>query len=178
MSETGAITRCYSLRYERASAHPVARVWGAITEGGEVSRWMGYSARVDLRVGGEYFVDFSRASPENLDGVIVAVEHEALLRYVWGLSVIEWKLVAAGAGCSYTFVHHGMPRRDIPDEEGVAVGWHAWLDSLERVLTAGRPGTVAENAADYERLSGLYRPLVAEVLGARESRPMATEQSA
>jgi hypothetical protein len=36
---------------------------------------MSHAERVDLRVGGDCFVDFSRTTPaENLDGVIVKVD--------------------------------------------------------------------------------------------------------
>ena len=64
VKELGEITRCYSLRYERRSKHPPERLWRAITDPGELSRWMSYPARVELRIGGDYFVDFSRRSPE------------------------------------------------------------------------------------------------------------------
>ena len=60
MNELGEITRCYSLRYERRSKHSPERLWRALTDQSELSRWMSYPARVDLRVGGDYAVDFSR----------------------------------------------------------------------------------------------------------------------
>ena len=44
---------------------------------------MTYPARIDLRVGGDYFVDFGRTHEGELDGVIVKVVPERLLRYAW-----------------------------------------------------------------------------------------------
>jgi len=165
MSELGELTRCYTIAFERRSKHPSERLWRAITDPGRVSKWMQYPARIDLRVGGDYFVDFSRTSPENLDGVIVRVEPERTLAYVWGVSVVEWKLEPDGSGCRYTFVHHGMPRRDVDDEEGVAAGWHLWLDDLESVLDGATPGP--EDPGVYAELSVPYRERLAEVMGPR-----------
>jgi uncharacterized protein YndB with AHSA1/START domain len=158
--EIGEITRCYSLRYERTSKHPPARLWRAITDPAEVTRWMAYPARIDLRVGGAYFVDFSRTAEGSLDGVIVRVEPDRQLAYAWGTSVVEWTLAPDGSGCRYTFLHHGMSRRDIPDEEGVAVGWHLWLDDLE-----GHVSDTRASRANADELARDYRRRLDVVLG-------------
>ncbi len=131
MSDLGEITRCYTMTFERRSKHPAAKLWRSITDPGEVSKWMGYPARIDLRVGGDWYVDFSRSDAGELDGVIVRVEAERRLAYVWGLSIIEWHLEPNGDGCRYTFVHHGQPPGLVPEEEGLAAGWHGWLDDLD-----------------------------------------------
>ena len=165
MNDLGEITRCYSLRYERRSKHSPERLWRAITDASELSRWMSYPARVDLRVGGDYTVDFSRTSEGTLDGVIVRIEPARRLAYAWGTSVIEWTLEPDGDGCRYTFAHHGMARRDIPDEEGVAVGWHLWLDDFEAHLSGALPTLDASRTRSRE-LAKTYRARLDEVLGA------------
>lgn len=164
--ELGEITRCYNILYERRSKHSVARVWRAITDPGELSRWMRYPVRVDLRVGGDYFVDFQDDSPEGLDGIITAIEPERRLTYAWGLSVLEWKLEPdeATGGCTYTFLHHGMPVRGIPDEEGVAAGWHVWLDELEDHLD-GRSISRESSSARYAALCPCYRARIEAAIG-------------
>ena len=164
MSELGEITRCYTMTYERRSKHAADRLWRAITDSGEVASWMGYHARIDLRIGGDYFVDFTPTSDENLDGILVRIEPAHQLTYVWGLSVVEWTLEPDGDGCRYTFVHHGMPRRDIPDEQGVAFGWHLWLDDLENYLSGVSPSE-EEKRTQYKGMSEAYGKRLDVVLG-------------
>lgn len=92
---------------------------------------MGYPAEVDLRVGGEWHVDFGRTGDGELPGIIVRVEPEKVLAYAWGLSVCEWTIEPAPDGCDYTFVQAGLAFRDIDDDEGLTAGWHEFLDRLD-----------------------------------------------
>ena len=62
----GKITRCYTIRYDRHSKHSPSRLWAAITRADEVSAWMDYPAKIDLRVGGEWHVDFGRTGDGEL----------------------------------------------------------------------------------------------------------------
>lgn len=188
MTDLGTIDICYRFTITRTSKHSPARLWRAITDPGEVSAWMSYPAQVDLRVGGRYFVDFTRTAipggassaeapggvPDDatLNGIIVAVEPERLLRYVWGNSVVDWAMAPAGEGCRHTFSQNGLYPRDIPDEEGLAGGWHAFLEDLDRYLDTGAPTSLEprprESRAGERRwleLSALYRPLLREALG-------------
>ncbi len=138
MTRLGEITPCYTMRFERESKHPAARLWRAITDPAEVTQWMGMpSARIDLRVGGDYHVDFNPREAGMLDGVIVRVEEERTLAYVWGVSVLEWTITPLGEGCRFTFVHHGQPPGMVDEEAGIAAGWHEWLDDLGAHLDGG-----------------------------------------
>jgi len=147
MTELGEITSCYTMTWVRKSRHAPARLWHCITDADQITRWMSYPARIDLRVGGEFFVDFSRTAPpgHHLEGVIVKVEPEQRFTYVWGLSVIEWRIEPdpAGDGCTYTFVHHGQPPPEDPEREDIAAGWHLWLDDFDAHLDGNAPSTVA-----------------------------------
>lgn len=164
MSELGEITRCYSLLYRRRSKHSAERPWRAITDSAEVSRWMTYPAHIELRVAGEYRVDFARTNDGVLDGVIVRIEPGRQLAYAWGTSVVEWSLAPDGAHCRYTFLHHGMSRREIPDEAGVAVGWHLWLDDVEHHLSGERMLDDLSTKARAAELEQRYRPRLDQVL--------------
>ncbi len=165
MSELGEITRCYTMTFERRSAHSAQRLWRAITSADEVARWMGYPARIDLRVGGDWHVDFtSKGAKEDLDGVIVRIEPERRLACVWGLSVLEWRLEADGRGCRYTFVHHGQAPGLVEEEEGLVAGWHAFLDDLAGHLEGVYPDP-EENSAKWQTLKEPYRARVEAVLG-------------
>lgn len=167
MSELGEITRCYTMRFERRSAHSAQRLWRAITEAEEVARWMGYPARIDLRVGGNWHVEFTRkGGGEDLAGIIVRVEAERTLAYVWGLAVVEWRLEPDGDGCRYTFVHHGQVPGLVDEEEGLVAGWHAFLDDLDGHLD-GVYLDPEENSAKWQTLKKPYRARLDAALAER-----------
>ena len=155
----GTITRSYTMTFERHSKHSPARLWRAITEADEVSAWMDYPAKIDLRVGGELSVDFSRTNDGGLRGVIVRVEPERVLTYTWGLSVLEWTITPAGDGCDYTFVHAGQAFRDIDDDEGLAAGWHRFFDCLDLHLD-GTYLNEPEQQARWNALKPGYKQLL------------------
>ncbi len=163
MSELGTITRCYTVSFDRSSHHPVSRLWRAITDPEEVARWMDYPAKIDLRVGGAYHVDFGRTGEGELDGVIVRIDPERALALVWGLSVLEWRLEARDDGCRYRFTHHGQTPRDLPDEAGLPAGWHAFLDDLERHLGGAPPDPAGR--ANARALMPSYRRRIEAALG-------------
>lgn len=154
MDEYGEITRCYTITFERRSKHPAERVWQAITDPEQVSTWMRFPAKIDARRGGGIFVDFSPHDP--LDGVITDVDPGRKLAYAWGRSIVEWTVEPDGDGCRYTFIHQGLERREGVDEEGLAAGWHGFLDAMEGHLD-GSYISREQDAAEWERLKPLYK---------------------
>jgi uncharacterized protein YndB with AHSA1/START domain len=152
--DIGTITKCYTVIYERRSKHSAARLWRAITEPDEVEKWMGGPAKVDLRPGGEWVVDFT-GEDGVLDGVIVRVEHERQLGYVWGWSYVEWVITDGEDGCTYTFVQNGLADRG-EDEEGLPAGWHEFFDRLDNHLE-GVYLTADEHKARWIELKPAYR---------------------
>ncbi|MCY4107771.1 MAG: SRPBCC domain-containing protein, partial [Chloroflexi bacterium] len=90
MNDLARIDLCYSITFEREVRHSPSRLWSAISNAEEVSRWMGYPARIDLKAGGDYFVDFERSGEGGLDGIITRFENQRLLHYCWGLSTSCW----------------------------------------------------------------------------------------
>lgn len=153
--DLGEITTCYQVTFHRRSRHSAARLWSAITRADEVAAWMGYPARVDLRVGGDWHIDFTETHSDVLPGVIVRVEPERVLAYAWGLSVVEWTLEDSDDGCRYRFVHAGQADRG-EDEEGLPAGWHEFLDHLDAFLE-GRASRAEERHAAWLRLKPAYR---------------------
>ena len=155
--ELGIFTRGYCLEFVRTSKHPPARLWRAITDSDELTRWMGYPMRVEMRVGGEYYADFARTGGGGLAGVIVKAEPGRLLRYAWGTSTVEWAIEADGAGSRYVFAQHGLYPRDVPGEEGAAAGWHVWLEDFEQFLDTGSPSSEEAGVARWRALQPTYR---------------------
>jgi uncharacterized protein YndB with AHSA1/START domain len=162
--ELGEISLCYTVTFDRTSKYSAKRLWSAVTDPLEIGEWMGYPARVDLRVGGDWYVDFSGTNDGALTGVIVRVEPEHTLAYVWGLSVVEWTLTDAPGGCSYRFVQAGLPDRGVgADEEGLPAGWHDFIDQLDRHLD-GIHLTSAQRHANWLDLKPAYREQLDRVL--------------
>ena len=156
MSEDiGRITRCYTVTFHRRSKHSAARLWRAITDPDEVAAWMGAPAKIDLRVGGDYFVDFHGNGEDGLDGIIVRVENERKLGYLWGWSYAEWNIEDGDDGCRYTFLQNGLADRG-EDEEGLPAGWHEFFERLDDHLD-GVSRSDEEHSARWQALKPAYR---------------------
>lgn len=161
--ELGTITPCYTITFKRRSKHPAARLWRALTSPREVARWMDGPIEIDLRVGGSFTVFAETENPEEC--VIVRVEPERVLTYVWGMhrpdawgnmtSVVEWVMEDTDDGCSYTFVHSGCADRG-EGEEGLAAGWHGFLDQLDHHLN-DETWTSDESEARWKQLHAPYK---------------------
>jgi uncharacterized protein YndB with AHSA1/START domain len=161
--DIGEITKCYTVTFKRRSKHDAARMWRAITDPDEISKWMGHPAKVDLRVGGDWIVEFG-GDDGTLDGVIVRVEEGKKLAYVWGWSYLEWVLEDGEDGCSYTFVQNGLADRGVAaDEEGLAAGWHEFFDRLDDHLD-GVTRTEKEHTERWHELKPSYRTQLDAVL--------------
>lgn len=155
--DIGEITKCYTVTFKRRSKHDAARMWRAITEPDEIASWMGGPAKVDLRPGGGYSVDFQGDGDHDLDGIIVRVDEGRKLGYVWGWSYAEWVLEDTEDGCSYTFVQNGLTDRgEDADEEGLAAGWHEFFDRLDEHLD-GVMRTDQEHQKRWHELKPPYR---------------------
>jgi uncharacterized protein YndB with AHSA1/START domain len=162
--ELGTISVCYSVTFMRTSKHSAARLWRAITDPDEVAKWMGFPARIDLRPGGGYVLDFDSLTPgDKLDGTIIKVEPERLLRYAVGTTVVDWSIEPAGDGCRHTFSQAGLPPRK--GEEGLVAGWHDGLDSLDEYLDGRGRTEWAQSRQRWGDLKVRYQPLLREVLG-------------
>ena len=183
--ELGEIHPCYGIQFTRTSKHPPARLWRAITDSAEASRWMGHPARIEPWIGGVYFVDFTRTGGLSIDGVVVAVvpaisnsdprprfgnddasaaaKPEKFLRYVWGTGVVEWSIEADSAGSKHTLTLAGLEPGAVP-ADAFGAGWHCQLDDLERYLQDGEPRPDAEARVAWEALQRAYAPLATAVL--------------
>ena len=163
--DLGEIFECYSIRFRRHSRHSTERLWRAITEPGEIRKWMGFESRIELRPGGDYRIDF--AEQGELDGVIVEVQPGHLLKYVWGWSVVVWTLADDGQGCTYELVQNGLADRG-EDEEGLAAGWHEFLLRIDRHLD-GAYFSDAEQKQNWQSFKPAYRQMLDRVFTARQN---------
>ncbi len=160
------------LRFERRLAHPVEKVWRAITEPAELAAWFpaqlvgerapGAKIRfvfpaegsripdregspVDDRLAAEAGDGATGDQAPTQEGEILEYRPPRLFAYTWGDSVLRWELRPDGPGCRLLFSHTFLDR---PFAASYATGWHGCLDALERLL-AGRPAAApASDPAD------------------------------
>jgi len=154
-NELGEISACSTIVFERRSKHSAERLWRAITDPDEVGKWMGYPAKIDLRIGGDWYVDFSETNDGDLGGVIVRIDPGRHVAFYWRLTVVEWKVEPADDGCTYELVQNGLVPGEGELVEGYAAGWHGFLEQLDMHLE-GRHVTYEESKAIVERLLPRY----------------------
>lgn len=123
-----------ALRFERRLAHPVERVWRAVTEPAELERWFPGAVAWKPEAG-EVF----EAGGET--GEITELDSPRLIAWTFGPDRFRFELGPDGGGCLLVFTHVFQDR-----ELGAqtAAGWETYLDRLD-VHLDGRE--LAEEAA-------------------------------
>lgn len=147
----------YVLRFERRFAHPVQRVWDALTRAERITEWFGEGeVELDLVEGGRFVVR-TTGPPELIEGMVteggadpddlvtrdtvLRVEPPFVFEHTFGgdpTSIARWELQPDGDGCRLTLTHTeppGFAAGDAPRDLG---GWHTLLDLLGHSLD-GRP---------------------------------------
>jgi uncharacterized protein YndB with AHSA1/START domain len=128
------------LRYERRLAHPVERVWAAITEPDELRGWLG-DTDVDLVEGGRVQLRWLNTDDEGngavADGTVTALDPPRVLELdTASHGVLRFELREAERGTDLTFtVSLPAPNAGI---DLARAGWHIHLEHLADALD-GRP---------------------------------------
>ncbi len=142
----------WTLRFERHLAHPVEKVWRAVTEPEHRDAWFPQRIEGDLSPGGELrFVDDPNIPEEGLGGRCVAIEPPHLLELEWGDDIVRIELAPEGDGTRLVF-------RDTLDDRRHAArtgaGWHLCLEHL----TGHLDGTTvpATTEARWNEVHGRY----------------------
>jgi uncharacterized protein YndB with AHSA1/START domain len=161
----GAVTRDGghgTIRFERLLAHPVDRVWAAITTpDGLAGWWLPFDATitVDLSAGGQISFAAPELGEEPMRCEIVEVDppHRLVYRHFGPGTTLTWELAAEGDGSRLRLTE------DTPDiaaalGQGHIVGLHHSLDRLEPKLD-GTP-----EPWDWDRLP-VIEAEYAEVIG-------------
>ena len=129
-----------SIEITRSIAAPPERVFRALTDGDELSRWWTTSADSDVRTGGAFSYVFEFADPsrdQTYAGTYDEVTPNERLRYPWatGNTTVEVTLRPSGDGTELTLTHEGFTDEELrrPHEEG----WSFFLDNLKSWLETG-----------------------------------------
>ncbi len=114
-----------ALRLERRLAHPVERVWRAVTDPAELAAW--FVAPVPWTpLLGERFESHGEA------GEITELRAPRLIAWTWGHESYRFDLRPDGGGCVLVFTHLFDERLGSAAQH--AAGWEAYLDRLEARL--------------------------------------------
>jgi uncharacterized protein YndB with AHSA1/START domain len=136
------------LRIERWLAHPPEKVWRALTEPAQLSRWFPAEMEMGLTIGSKISFVFRGGEGPTTDGVITELDPPGVLAFTWGDDVLHWELRGDGRGCLLIFTH------TFDDRAGAASfasGWQVCLDALAAVVD-GRPVEAAgPSAKAHER---------------------------
>lgn len=121
--------RCV-LRFERKLAHPVEKVWRAITEPDELVHWFPNPIRADFREGGDIQWLDADGEPE-MSGTITEWEPPHRWAHVANDETMRFEIQPDGDGCLLTFTHIFDDRAG---SASFASGWDLCLDGLEHTL--------------------------------------------
>ncbi len=126
-----------TLAFSRTYAHPIDRVWRALTERDQLAVWFPQTVVGDLLTPGAplRFESAGDGAP-GFAGQVLRVEPPRVLEFVWGTDVIRLDLEPGDGACRLTLT-------DKIDELGKAsrdgAGWHACLDLLEAAVDGIEP---------------------------------------
>lgn len=110
-------------------------------------QWMGRSARLDARPGGEFYCDINAEAIAS--GAYVAVEPPSRIVFTWGWngedsvtpagsSTVEILLAPDGDGTHLRLIHRDLPSPESAEKHGH--GWHHYLDRLAKSAAGEDPG--------------------------------------
>ncbi len=140
----------YVLTMERELAHPVDRVWAALTRSDDVVHWAPYRPDRDLTAVGPVVLAHNADDPdphEPESGRVLRVEPPHLLAVRWGEQVLTYRLSPTESGTLLHFTHRFDDRNSAPD---YGAGWHLCWSALMVLLAGVTPPPVhGENAMGH-----------------------------
>ena len=130
------------IRFERRIAHPVERVWAALTDPDQMREWWAAADELELREGGSFTIRWLNSDEQGnvaiARGTVSAIDPPHLIELDSDIhGVMRWELRDAGGDATaLTFTS----TLELPGEYRLKVlaGWHTHLDLLEDALD-GRP---------------------------------------
>ena len=164
----------WRLRFTRELAHPVEKVWRALTEPEHLKAWFPDDVVGEWAVGRTLrFQPRGDAAAEYpaFEGEILVFDPPSVLEFGWGTDRLRFELEPTGDGTRLVFT-------DTIDEVGKAArdgaGWHACFDELEHHLDGTQPPWTVDERWDQVHRGYVERfPAEASTIGPPEGRPAA-----
>jgi uncharacterized protein YndB with AHSA1/START domain len=130
----------------RIAASPET-VFDFFVEPDKMIQWMGRSARLDPRAGGEFYCDINAEAIAS--GEYVAVEPPDRIVFTWGWNgedsvtkpgstTIEVLLAADGDGTHLRLIHRDLPTPESAEKHGY--GWRHYMDRLAKAAAGEDAG--------------------------------------
>jgi uncharacterized protein YndB with AHSA1/START domain len=163
----------YVLRFERRLAHPVEKVWQAITEPGHLAHWFPAQVEVEFAVGGRVRWVFPGGDIALANGRVTELDPPRVLEYTMSSTgmpfagtgderTLRFELRPDPAGCLLVFTNTFGDRAGAAS---FASGWESCLDALVQMLD-DKPVEVPDRFADlheaYAERFGLVEGTVRE----------------
>src|SRR3954469_9346785 len=154
-----------AVRFERRFAHPIEKVWQAVTEPDELAHWFPSRVSGELRPGGT--LRFTFEGGVQTDGEGTELDPPRLLAFSWGTELLRFELEPDGDGTVLRLTHV-LSSADQAARD--AAGWHVCLERLERSLGGDDPTAPgAEPTTEWRELYDAYQarglPTGAEIPG-------------
>lgn len=135
----------FTVEYVRVYAHPIERVWRAISDPQEFRFWF-IPGRLEARQGGEYWF-----GDDGFQGIVEAVEPPRFIRFGTSTGYFQYELTGLSGGTRMRFLQHFTPGDaftadrldlggdlpggpDTPWKPGFVGGWHEYWDALSDYL--------------------------------------------
>jgi uncharacterized protein YndB with AHSA1/START domain len=144
------------VRFERHLAHPIEKVWAALTDPDQMIKWWG-RGDVELVEGGRFKVEWQNTDDEGnravMEGTITRLDPPRLLETSGGPhGDLRWELRPEGDGTVLSFTS----TLELPEEFRTrhVAGWHWHLDALATILDGGEVDLV--NVTGWEQIHEGY----------------------
>jgi uncharacterized protein YndB with AHSA1/START domain len=122
------------LRLERRLAHPVEKVWRAVTDPAEMRHWFPATVELDPRAGGAMRFTFPGGEMEPVDGVVTELDPPRVFAFIWNGEPLRIELSPLGPGGEDTLLVFTHTFTDRPMAGSFATGWDTCLGALEQTL--------------------------------------------
>jgi uncharacterized protein YndB with AHSA1/START domain len=140
------------LRIERRLAHPIEKVWRAITEPAHLAHWFPADMTMELRRGAAISFTFRNGEWPPTEGTITELDPPRLFEFTWDTDTLRWELEPHPRGCLLVFLHTFVDRAGAAS---FASGWEGCFEALELDLD-GRPDDALELLIAHEKEPGRW----------------------
>jgi uncharacterized protein YndB with AHSA1/START domain len=153
------------LRYERRLAHPVEKVWRAITESEHLRHWLPCDLVGERHQGATLVLPFWPAHVERygiedpvLHGEIRVWQPPSVFEWTWDTDVLRWELEPDADGTVLTLTATVAGGTD-GGPAGTAAGYHVCLVNLVELLDSGTAPPLVD--ADVATWNQAYEHVIA-----------------